>query len=82
MSVMLEEPGRKDQVRTALGERGVQTTTMYTGVHEFSAYRERFPDVSLPRTELASQTQFNLPLFPHLTEDELERVASTLEEVL
>jgi dTDP-4-amino-4,6-dideoxygalactose transaminase len=82
MSVMLEEPGRKDEVRTALGERGVQTTTMYTGVHEFSAYRERFPGVSLPRTELASQTQFNLPLFPHLTEEELERVAETLEEVL
>ena len=82
MSVMLDEPGRKDEVRTALGERGVQTTTMYTGVHEFSAYRERFPGVSLPRTELASQTQFNLPLFPHLTEEELERVASTLEEVL
>ena len=82
MSVMLDEPGRKDEVRTALGERGVQTTTMYTGVHEFSAYRERFPEVSLPRTELASQTQFNLPLFPHLTEEELERVASTLDEVL
>ncbi len=82
MSVMLDEPGRKDGVRTALGERGVQTTTMYTGVHEFSAYRQLYPGVSLPRTELASQTQFNLPLFPHMTEEELERVASTLEEVL
>jgi dTDP-4-amino-4,6-dideoxygalactose transaminase len=82
MSVMLIEPGRKDEVRTGLHERGVQTTTMYTGVHEFSAYRERFPDVSLPRTELASQTQFNLPLFPHLTDGQLDRVVETLEEVL
>lgn len=82
MSVMLAEPGRKDEVRTALHERGVQTTTMYTGVHEFSAYRERFPQVSLPRTELASQTQFNLPLFPHLTEEQVERVVATVGEVL
>jgi dTDP-4-amino-4,6-dideoxygalactose transaminase len=82
MSVMLAEPGRKDEVRTGLHERGVQTTTMYTGVHEFSAYRERFPEVSLPRTELASRTQFNLPLFPHLTEEQIERVVETLGEVL
>lgn len=82
MSVMLVDPERKDAVRTELQEKGVQTTTMYTGVHEFSAYRERFPDISLPRTELASQTQFNLPLFPHLTDDELDRVVTTLDEVL
>jgi dTDP-4-amino-4,6-dideoxygalactose transaminase len=82
MSVMLVDPERKDEVRTKLGERGVQTTTMYTGVHEFSAYRERFPDVSLPRTELASRTQFNLPLFPHLTDEQVDRVVTTLAEVL
>jgi dTDP-4-amino-4,6-dideoxygalactose transaminase len=82
MSVMLTEPGRKDEVRTGLHERGVQTTTMYTGVHEFSAYRERFPEVSLPRTEMASRTQFNLPLFPHLTEGQIDRVVEALGEVL
>ena len=82
MSVMLAEPGRKDEVRTGLHERGVQTTTMYTGVHEFSAYRERFPEVSLPRTELASQTQFNLPLFPHLEDGQVDRVVEALGEVL
>jgi dTDP-4-amino-4,6-dideoxygalactose transaminase len=82
MSVMMAEPGRRDEVRIGLGERGVQTTTMYTGVHEFSAYRSRFPDVSLPHTELGSQTQFNLPLFPHLTEAEIDRVVDTLAELV
>jgi dTDP-4-amino-4,6-dideoxygalactose transaminase len=82
MSVMMAEPGRRDEVRIGLGERGVQTTTMYTGVHEFSAYRSRFPDVSLPQTELGSQTQFNLPLFPHLTEAEIDRVVDTLAELV
>lgn len=82
MSVMLEDTERKDEIRTALHAKGVQTTTMYIGAHEFTAYRERFPDVSLPRTELASRTQFNLPLFPHLTMEELDRVVETLREVL
>jgi dTDP-4-amino-4,6-dideoxygalactose transaminase len=82
MSIVVDDPEVRDQTRIALGERGVQTTTMYTGVHEFSAYRERFPGVSLPHTELASRTQFNLPLFPHLEFEQIDRVASTLEEVL
>jgi dTDP-4-amino-4,6-dideoxygalactose transaminase len=82
MSVVVDDPAIRDRTRIGLAERGVQTTTMYTGVHEFSAYRERYPDVSLPRTELASLTQFNLPLFPHLGLDQIERVATTLEEVL
>jgi dTDP-4-amino-4,6-dideoxygalactose transaminase len=82
MSVMVTDPERRDAVRTELGERGVQTTTMYTGVHEFSAYRKRFPDVSLPRTEMASRTQFNLPLFPHLTDEQIDRVVTTLDEVV
>jgi dTDP-4-amino-4,6-dideoxygalactose transaminase len=82
MSVVIDDPELRDSTRIALGERGVQTTTMYTGVHELSAYRERYPGVSLPRTELASRTQFNLPLFPHLELDQIERVAAALEEVL
>ena len=34
-------------------ERGIQTSIFYPSIHRFSAYRERFPDVSLPITELA-----------------------------
>jgi dTDP-4-amino-4,6-dideoxygalactose transaminase len=82
MSVMLEEPGRRDEVRLALKDRGVQTTTMYTGIHEFSAYRERYPDVSLPQTELASATQFNLPLFPHMTDDQVDQVVEAVRGVV
>ncbi len=82
MSVLLADPIRKNEVRTELHERGVQTTTMYTGVHEFSAYRERFPGVSLPRTELASRTQLNLPLFAHMTDEQVHRVVTVLAEVL
>ncbi len=82
MSVIASGDRDRNGVRTALKERGVQTTTMYTGVHEFSAYRERFPDVSLPQTELVSQKQFNLPLFPHLTDEQVHRVVETVAEVV
>lgn len=82
MSVLLEDAARRDEVRIGLQERGVQTTQMYAGVHEFSAYRKHFPGVSLPRTELAAQSQFNLPLFPHLTAEQLLQVVETLAKVI
>ena len=36
----------------------------------------------LPRTELASATQFNLPLFPHLRDEQVDQVVETVAEVL
>ena len=65
-----------------MGEAGVQTTLAYTGVHEFSFWRELQPGISLPRTELVGRRIINLPLFPHLTEAQQDRVIEALEEAL
>ena len=80
--VALVEDGRREEAREFLMERGIQTTVHYKGVHLLSAYRERYPDVSLPRTELASDMQVCLPLFHQMTSDQLDRVCSSLREVL
>ncbi len=82
MMVVVLEEGRQADVRAVLRERGIQTTVMYPPIHRFSAYRERFPGVSLPRTELAARTQLTLPLYPHMTESELSRVGDAVEEAL
>ncbi len=75
MPLMVDDPERQNPLRQALRERhGVQTSLLYPGVHEFTAYRKRFPGISLPRTELASRTEVTIPLFPHMTDDEQERV--------
>jgi dTDP-4-amino-4,6-dideoxygalactose transaminase len=83
MPVMLEDPARRTAVRQALREvHGVQTSVLYPAIHEFSAYRERFPGVRLPRTEQAARSEISLPLFPHMTEREQDRVLAGLEEAL
>jgi dTDP-4-amino-4,6-dideoxygalactose transaminase len=83
LPVMLRDASRRADVRTRLREEhGVQTSIMYPAIHEFTAYRERFPGVSLPRTEAAARAEVCLPLFAHLTEDELDRVVVGLEETL
>jgi dTDP-4-amino-4,6-dideoxygalactose transaminase len=83
MPVMLEDPGRQLQLRIALREKHrVQTSLFYPAVHEFTAYRERFPGVSLPRTELAARSEVTLPLFSHMAPADQDRVVAALAEEL
>ena len=60
----------------------VQTSLFYPAVHRFTAYRERYPDVSLPMTELAARSEITLPLFPHMSEADQDRVVSALSHEL
>jgi dTDP-4-amino-4,6-dideoxygalactose transaminase len=81
MPIMLSELGRQSAFRRALRERhAIQTSLLYPSVHEFTAYRERFPGISLPRTERAARTEVTLPLYPHMTLEEQDRVIDAVRE--
>ncbi len=83
MPVLLRDGALRDPLRRALTERhGIQTSVHFPPVHRFSAYRERFPDVSLPRTEDAAARELTLPLFAHMTDAQLDRVVDALLEEL
>ena len=82
MPTLLDESVDRREFRQGLSERGIQTSILYPAIHEFTDYRRRYPDVSLPRTELAARTQVTLPLFPHMTEDQLDRVCAAVRELL
>jgi dTDP-4-amino-4,6-dideoxygalactose transaminase len=83
MAVLVDDASRRDAVRLALRERhGIQTSLLYPAVHRFTAYRERFPGVSLPRTEDASAREVTLPLFRHLPDEDVERVVDALRQEL
>jgi dTDP-4-amino-4,6-dideoxygalactose transaminase len=82
LPVMIEQDGRQAEVAARLRERGIQTSIFYPSIHLFSAYRRRFPEVSLPVTELASRTELTLPFYPHMSHADQDRVAAALAEVL
>ena len=83
MPIMLSEPGIQGDFRAHLRDQhGVQTSIFYPATHEFTAYRERFPGVSLPRTELAARTEVTIPLYAHMTEEEQGRVMTGIEDAL
>src|SRR5947209_11524954 len=83
MPVMVDDPDRRDPLRIRLRERhGVQTSVFYPAIHQFSAYRQRFPGISLPRTEDAACREITLPLFAHMTEDEQDQVVMAITSEL
>jgi dTDP-4-amino-4,6-dideoxygalactose transaminase len=82
MPIMLEREGSRAPVSARLRERGIQTSVLYPAIHSFSAYRERLPGVSLPITELAARTELTLPLYPHMTYADQDRVVGELAEAL
>jgi dTDP-4-amino-4,6-dideoxygalactose transaminase len=79
LMTVLVDPERRREVRAALLERGIQTT-IFPAVHELSAYRDLAPDLSLPITERVARSHIVLPLFPHLSDEEQERVVAALAE--
>jgi dTDP-4-amino-4,6-dideoxygalactose transaminase len=82
LPVMLARDGAQGEVARRMREHGVQTSIFYPAVHRFSAYHTRYPDASLPVTELASRTELTLPLFPHMTDEDQVRVVSELAEAM
>jgi dTDP-4-amino-4,6-dideoxygalactose transaminase len=82
MPIMLDAEQTQAEVAAALRKQGIQTSIFYPSIHRFTAYRERFPGVSLPITEKASETELTLPLFPHMTFEDQDRVVAALAEVL
>ena len=79
--VVLEgaDAARRDAVREAMHERGIQTSIHYPAVHRFSIFeRYRQP---LPKTERVSDTLVTLPMHGRLSADDISRVAATLREL-
>ena len=78
MPILLNEGLDRRAFRQALSEQGIQTSILYPAIHEFSEYRRRYPDVSLPRTEDVARTEVTLPLFPHMTDEQVDRVCAAV----
>ena len=73
-----------DDVRSALGERGVATGIHYpVPVHLLDAYRDLgLGRGSFPAAEEAADEIVSLPMFPHITAEQQQYVADCLKEIV
>ncbi|RKY99814.1 MAG: hypothetical protein DRQ04_06990, partial [Candidatus Hydrothermota bacterium] len=73
---------RRDALRSFLSERGIDTGIHYPiPLHLQKAYEDLgYVRGDFPNAEEAALSVLSLPMFPELTDDEVERVAKTIKE--
>jgi dTDP-4-amino-4,6-dideoxygalactose transaminase len=79
---ILPEGSQRDAVRTALTEQRIQTSVHYPPIHRFTAYRGLETARPLPSTEAVADRLLTLPLFGHMTGEQVELVAETLTDAV
>ncbi|CAN5178534.1 DegT/DnrJ/EryC1/StrS family aminotransferase [soil metagenome] len=78
---LLPESVSRDSVRATLADRGVQTSVHYPPIHGFTAYRGLGPR-PLTQTDDVAPRLLSLPLFGHMTDDQVQLVIESIVEAL
>lgn len=78
------DPLRRDRIAAALRERGIGVAVNYRAVHLLKHYRETYGyrRGELPVAEEIGERTLSLPLYPKLTDAQIERVIRTVLEVV
>lgn len=74
----------RDALIERLQERGIGTSVHFIPLHLHSYYRNRFGYLSgdFPQADHAFDQVVSLPLYPSLTDEEVERVASAVRDIV
>ena len=65
----------------ALRAEGIGVNVHYIPVHRHPYYLDRFPGVSMPVAEGAYERLLTLPLFPGMTDADVDDVVAALDKV-
>jgi UDP-4-amino-4,6-dideoxy-N-acetyl-beta-L-altrosamine transaminase len=65
----------------ALREEGIGTQVHYIPVHKQPYYRQLYGEISLPGADAYYQGCLSLPLFPSMSDEDVERVVSALSRI-
>jgi len=76
--LLLPEGGDRSRFRASLVEREIQTSIHYPPIHRFRAYQEFASRRALPLTEAVGERLVTLPLFPHMSDDQVQAVTDAV----
>ena len=79
-TVVLDESIDRDSFRSFLAQAGVQTSVHYPPVHRFSIYRR--PSIGLPFSDAYGARTVALPLFGHITEEQVGVVVEAIRQAV
>jgi dTDP-4-amino-4,6-dideoxygalactose transaminase len=74
---------KRADVMAALDRRGIGTGVHYPAIHLFALYRRLgWKEGDFPHAEYAGRNTLTLPLFPTMTDADVDRVVGALQDVL
>lgn len=82
LPVLLPENADRIEIIGALKEKRIQSSIHYPPFWDFTAYKGQFSPNDSPVTADICRRQLTLPLFPTMTEDEVDQVCSALLEAI
>ncbi|MCG7781276.1 UDP-4-amino-4-deoxy-L-arabinose aminotransferase [Lelliottia amnigena] len=71
----------RNDLMEALKAKGIGTGLHFRAAHTQKYYRERYPALVLPNTEWNSDRICSIPLFPTMTDNDVNRTIAALREV-
>jgi len=78
--IVLKQGGfhKRENIRRALADEGIQTSVHYPAVHRFEIYKDVTMD--LPQTEFVADHEITLPMYGELAESDIDRIVASLKK--
>lgn len=74
---------KRDELIEHLNQRGISSRIYFDPLHKYSVFTQLgFGNVDLPTTELLSSQVLTLPMYPHMTRQELDYIVESLVDFL
>ncbi|OQX70981.1 aminotransferase DegT [Candidatus Parcubacteria bacterium 4484_255] len=71
----------RDNLMQYLKDKGISTKTYFDPVHEYTIFKKLgYKNISLPKTRKLSSQVLNLPIYPGITDQELDYIIDTIKE--
>ena len=80
--VLLDNGIDRGNFMEAMHGKGIQTSIHYPPVHQFTYYRQSGNSPNLPLTEELTLREVTLPLYPSMSDEQLELVITAVETAL
>lgn len=79
-SIILENNKSRNELLNYLKEKGIATKIYFEPCHKYSIFKKLGYDIKLPITEDISSRILSLPMYPHMSESELNYIINTIKE--
>ncbi len=80
---VLDGREKRDSLSEFLYENGISTKVYFEPVYNYSIFKSLgYVDIRLPVTEMISSQALTLPMYPDMTQEELDYIVSSIKEFL